>query len=418
MTIPYSIVTIDTTISSVYHSIMEVKKTYRLKLYPRKYQEEKLRKTFGACRFVWNYFLNERKTAYLERGEKMYYHETAMALTKLKQQDEYKWIGEAQTHPLQQSLRDLDAAYKNFFEKRANYPKFKSKYNPNQSFRKPDRWRINGKKLHIERGLSIYFKGNPPPKDNKNYSVTIKVDACGDWWATIVSEEEMKEPRGKKKDPIGLDLGLTHLAITSDGKKYENIHPKKSLKKEMKKIQQGLSRKQKGSKSRTVAKLKVARLHKKIKNTRSNHLHHISKKLANKNHVVIVCEDLAVSNMMKNHCLAESIGDASWSEFIRQLEYKQKWRGNSVEKVGRFFPSSKTCSQCNFVCQSLPLSIRQWECPKCSTKHDRDINAAKMVLKHWLGANQDAEGGDGSTALRDCVRVTRPVKRRVPQTIC
>ena len=390
---------------------MLVKKTYRLKLYPRKYQQERLSQTFGACRFVWNHFLNERKIAYLERGESMNYHTTALALTKLKH-SEHTWLNDVPVHALQQSLRDLDTSYKNFFAKRANYPKFKSKYNPNQSFRKPNGWRINGKKLSIERGLSVYFRGQPPPKDNKTYSVTVQKDACGDWWATIVSDEEMKI-NGAKTEPIGIDLGLEHIAITSEGEKFKNIRPRKSMKKEMKELQQGLCRKEKGSNRRKNAKIKLARLHKNIKNTRQNHLHHISKRLADKNHAVIVTEDLAVKNMLGNHCLASPISDAAWSELLRQLQYKQEWRGGNVEKVGRFFPSSKTCSNCSFIVQSLPLSVRQWKCPSCGKSHDRDINAAKMILKHWLGTNQGVENTQNSRRKRSTVKVSGSVKRRV-----
>jgi len=342
----------------------------------------------------------------------MNYYATALALTKLKQKE--SWLSKIQTHILQQSLRDLDAAYKKFFIGQAQYPNFKKKCNLEQSFRKPADWRICGNKLQIERGFCVRFRGTVPSKNAKTGSITVKRDSCGDWWATIVCQED-REPAKKSRGPLGVDLGLTHLAITSDGEKFENIRPKKVQAKSLKVLQQKLSRQKKGSNARGATKLKIARLHRHTSNIRSNHLHKVSKTIADKNHAVIAVESLSVKNMLKNHSLAGAIADASWSEFVRMLSYKQEWRGHRLAKIDRFFPSSKTCSQCSHIIGSLPLSSREWTCPKCLTHHDRDVNAAKMVLKHWQGACQGAEGTDGSR--RKVVRVTGPTKRRIPLAI-
>lgn len=342
----------------------------------------------------------------------MNYYATALALTKLKKTE--SWLSKIQTHILQQSLRDLDVAYKKFFIGQSQYPNFKKKCNLKQSFRKPADWRIIGNKLQIERKFTIRFRGTIPSTNCKTGSLTIKRDACGDWWATIFTQEDIK-PSDKSGSPLGIDLGLTHLAITSDGEKFENIRPKKAQAKSLKTLQQKLARQKKGSNARAETKLKIARLHRHTSNIRSNHLHKVSKTIADKNHAVIAVESLAVKNMLKNHSLAGAIADASWGELVRMLSYKQEWRGNRIEKIDRFFPSSKTCSKCSHIIDSLPLSYREWTCPKCLTHHDRDINAAKMILKHWQGACQGAEGTDGSR--RKVVRVTGPKKRRIPLAI-
>jgi putative transposase len=395
---------------------MLIQKAYKVRLYPTNQQEQRLLQTVGACRFVWNHFLEQRKKEYLENGKTISYYDTALALTNLKRQSEMEWLDAVQTHPLQQSLRDLDTAYRNFFCKQSRYPRFKAKSDARQSFRKPTRWRFDGNCIAVERGLSIRFRGTKLPENVTWKSITVSKDARGHWHASMLAEEEIT-PKVKTGKPVGIDLGLTHLAITSDGKKYDNEQPRKRETKTMKRVQQSLSRKQKGSKRRERAKIALAVLHQKISNRRMNHLHQTSHRLTSKNHALIVVEDLAVKNMMRNHCLAGSIADTGWGEFIRQLEYKQTWRGGALRKVDRFFPSSKTCSNCSHIVGSLPLSVRQWTCPQCSTEHDRDVNAAKMILKQGLRNSLRVEGRDGSRKLRSAVRVTRPTKRKVTRQL-
>ncbi len=390
-----------------------MRKAYKVRLYPTPQQEQRLLRTIGACRFVWNHFLAERKAAYLERGESMNYHATAKALTLLKRQPELAWLDDIQTHPLQQSLRALEAAYKNFFEKRAAYPRFKSKKDSHQSFKKPVGWSIQGNRIVIERGLSVRFRGTEIPADNDYKTLTVSLDACGDWYASFTYEVK-ERPTESTGDPIGIDLGLTHLAVTNTGKKYDNFQPAKLLRKRMKRLQQKLARKQKGSKKRQAAKLAVARCHRKIAHQRLNHLHQTSHRITRARPKLIVCEDLAVKNMQANHSLAGSIADTAWGEFLRQLEYKQTWRGGAFVKIDRFFPSSKTCSACHFVVSSLPLSIRQWTCPKCGETHDRDVNAAKNILEQGLRNSLTPPRAQRvSRRLRARERVAGPVKREV-----
>lgn len=361
---------------------MEIKKAYRLRLYPTSSQEQRLIEIVGGCRFVWNYYLEKRKMEYLENKKSMNYHACAKDLTSLKKQTEYLWLKNIPSQALQQSLRNLEIAYVNFFKKRARYPRFKSKHNIQQSFRMPTVWKLKGNKIQIQKGVLIRARGTFPIGTLK--SITIIRISTGKWFASIVTEQIIK-PKKKTGKPIGIDLGIKYLAVTSEGKRYENIRPRKTSQAEIKKLSQSLSRKQKGSNRRAKAKLELSRLHEKISNQRMNHLHQTSHRITSENQAVIVCEDLSVKNMMQNHRLAGSIADVSWGEFIRQLEYKQEWTGGKLVKIDRFFPSSKTCSDCGFILESLNLWIREWTCPKCGSIHDRDINAAKNILQQEPG---------------------------------
>ena len=363
---------------------MVIHKAYRLKLYPNKTQEKRLLEIADGARFVWNYYLAQKRDRYLMGGKSPSYLQCARDLTDLKRQDGMEWLDGVLVHPLQQSLRSLDRAYGAFFRKSAQFPRFKSKKDSRRSFRIPVGWKLRGSKLQIERGVVIRMRGTHPPMKARQMSVTVSRDACGTWWASILTEQEIK-PKKKTGAPLGVDLGLNHLAVLSDGRKIENIRPRKQLQKRMKTLQRLLARKEKGSNASILVKLALARLHRKVGYVRSNHLHHVSKQIASENQAVIVCEDLAVKNMIRNHRLASSIADASWSELIRQLQYKQEWSGGTLVKIGRFFPSSKTCSSCGFIIQELALSVRYWTCPSCHESHDRDVNAAKVIASQWPG---------------------------------
>lgn len=367
---------------------MEIIRGYRIRIYPNKKQEQKLLQICGAVRFVWNYYLNKRKKEYLERRTVLSYYDCAKDLTSLKKQPEYKWLNEVKVDSLQQSLRDLDKAYNSFFNKRTALPKFKSKKTSQPSFRLPHHWRVVGNRIFLAKDLSVKFRGSKLPGHANLKSIVIWRDRRNKWYGSIISHETIS-PEPKTGDPIGIDMGLYDLATTSNGEKYPNFRPKKRLQKEMKALQQNLSRKRSGSNGRAKAKQSLAVLHKKIANQRLNYLHQTSHRITSKNHALIVCEDLAVMNMMKNHKLAESIEDSGWAEFMQQLEYKQVWRGGTFTKVDRFFPSSKTCSSCGFVVDRLPLSVRQWSCPSCKAEHDRDVNAARMILAQGLSNNPE-----------------------------
>ena len=363
---------------SVYY--VRVKYTYKFRLYPNKEQRILLAKNFGCSRYLYNYFLARRKKEYLETGHNNNFIQDCRELTQLKQR--LVWLKEANSQSLQQSIKNLDAAYGNFFVKRAKFPKFKNKYNK-QSFRVPQNIKISGNKLVIPKFLEgIRCKVHQPVNEPISFC-TITKNKSGQHYCTLVVEKEIKQHKTTKKE-VGIDLGIKMLVVDSDGKKYENIKPFKSLKHKIKKVQRKLSnRKNKTTckESKRINKLrqKLAKLFQKTKDVRQNHLHQITRKLIDENQVICL-ETLAVKNMMKNHCLAGTITDCGWYELTRQLEYKAAWYGRTIVKIDRFFPSSKTCSECHFVKQNLKLKDREWDCPECGTHHDRDVNAARIIL--------------------------------------
>lgn len=372
---------------------------YKVKLYPNKTQQKRLVETMGACRFVYNHFLAEKQRLYKEQGKNLTLSEMSKRLTILRRETD--WLAEIQIRPLQQSLRALNVAYGKFFRKEAGFPAFKKKRGKN-SFRKIYGWVIDGKKITIERGLSVSFRGRFPEKAWG--TLTISRDGTGNFWASCSVPVARKESK-LKKSVIGLDFGIETLVATSDGEKYKNLRSLEKTLGQIKSASRSLSKKQKGSVRREKARLKLARLYQKLRNRRDNYLHHVSKAIVDKNHVIIAAEDLNTAGMMKNRKLSRAIGDASWSELTRQLTYKQVWRGGRVVKVGRYFPSSKTCSKCSFVVDTLPLQIRSWKCEKCGTEHDRDINAAKNVQQ--AAVLLGVEGGEG----RHKAEITHSLKR-------
>ena len=381
---------------------MTYKKGYKVKLYPTRFQEQQLLQIVGACRFVYNHFLDLKKMAYITEKRNITYNQMSKELTILRSNTE--WMKGIQYQPLQQSIRNLDIAYNMFFRKQNKFPKFKKKYGKH-AFRKAQGWSVHGKSLKVQNGMYIPFRGIFP--DISKGILTISRDACGDWYASTIAEVET-EPR-KLAGSIGLDLGLKTLVTTSDGEKFENPHVLDGLSKRLRRASKALSRTKKGSANRAKRRLELARTHRKVERVRTNGLHHVSRSIVDKNHAMIAVEDLAVQNMMKNRRLSRAISDASWGELLRQITYKQEWIGGKTVKIGRFFPSSKTCSNCYFVLQTLPLSVREWTCPRCKTVHDRDVNAAEMILKQ-AEERPDVEAGDGSQRVRSLVRVTRPTK--------
>ena len=343
----------------------------KAKLYPTKSQKEALVAYLGVARFTYNYLLALKADVYRDAGVNIGYAALCREIRWMRQ--EYPWMLAVSCDIQHQAVRDLDQTYKNFFSKRTSYPKFKKKGMP-MSFRKPKRWKILGNKIRISPGLSVKFRG----RFEEGGMLTVSVDSMGVWWASTITKKETATPT-LKDAVLGIDLGLNHLAITSDGEKFENLKLVRGLEKRLKTASQALSRRKKGSRRRAKAKLKVAKLHQKVANQRKNHLHHVSRSIVGKNHATIALEDLAVAQMGKARSLAKAIHDASWSELVRQLTYKQDWNGGKTVKIDRFYPSSKTCSACLFVLKELPLSVRDWTCPNCGATHDRDINAAKNI---------------------------------------
>lgn len=357
---------------------MPITKGYKVRLYPNREQEARLRHVAGACRWVYNYALESRMKAYVENKRTIPFRDLSRELTRVR--GEIEWLSKIPSTPLQQSVRCLDMAYRRFFKKYSRFPNFKSKKDSRQSFRKTNDWSIRGNKISILKDLQIRFRGNFPVR--REAMLTVYSDPSGKWYASTTAKIEV-EQQPMNSEPIGIDMGLKSLAVTSEGRGCLILD-----KTSTKRLQQSLSRKKRGSNRYQREKLKLARKHEQTRNRRMNHLHQISHEITSKNHAVIVMEDLAVKNMVQNHKLARSIQNASWGELVRQIQYKQEWRGGQFIKIDRFFPSSKTCSECNFVLDSLPLSVREWDCPRCQTHHDRDVNAAKMILKQGLRNSQ------------------------------
>lgn len=352
-------------------------KSYKYKLNPNEEQIVLLNKHFGSIRFTYNYFLNERKKEYETNKNTINYYDNARELTNLKKQEEYSWLNEINSQSLQDSLKNLETAYKNFFRFKKGFPKFKSKRSKN-SFSVPQSVKlINGKlvipkfKQPIDLILHRTFNG-------KIKSCTISKTTTNEYFVSILVEttHSVVPKTGKT---IGIDLGLKDFVITSEGYKYKNNRYTKTYANLLKKAQQHLSRKTKGSNRYYKQKLKVAKLHKKIANSRLDNLHKVSTELI-KNYDTIILEDLNIKGMIKNHKLSKHISDASWSKFVELLTYKAEWNDKQIVKIDRFFPSSKTCNCCGYINQNLKLDMREWTCPSCNIKLDRDLNASINIL--------------------------------------
>jgi len=348
------------------------------RFYPTNEQAELLAKTFGCARVVWNQVLRYRTDAYYKEGKSTTYSQASAYLTELKKQPEFEWLKEVSSVPLQQALRHQQAAFKNFWENRAKYPQFKKKHAKQSLTLANTAFRFEGEQLFIAKSkhpLNIRWSRELTSAPS---SITISKDRAGRYFVSMLCEFEPK-PMPVTAKTVGIDLGLHNLFITDSGEKVDNPRHTKRYEAKLACLQRKLAKKQKGSNNRDKARKKVARLHAKIADSRLDNLHKLSRKLINENQVVCV-ESLAVKNMIRNPKLAKHIADASWGEFVRQLKYKAKWAGRTIAEIDRFFPSSKRCSSCGFVHESMPLNIRAWTCPECHSHHEcRDINAAKNI---------------------------------------
>ena len=363
---------------------MEVKRAYRFRFYPTPEQEQNLAKTFGCARFAYNHMLRLRTDAWYKDQKRVGYHETSALLTELKKQPETLWLNEVSSVPVQQSLRHLQTAFGNFFAKRAKYPTFKSKHDKQAAEYTSSAFKWDGKALKLAKmdaPLNIRWS-RTLPKAAKPTTVTVSKDASGRYFASLLCDDTVM-PKSEVAAQIGIDLGLTHFAILSTGEKIAAPNTFRKNEAKLATLQRRLAKKQKCSANRKKAKRKVARLHAKVADTRRDFLHKLSTRLVNENQVIAI-ESLAVSNMQKNHCLAKSISDASWGEFVMQLEYKSLWYGRTLIGIDRWYPSSKRCSDCGHTVPKMPLKVREWTCPECGSIHDRDINAARNVLTAGL----------------------------------
>lgn len=379
-----------------------VNKTYRFRLFPTAEQEILLAKHFGCVRYVYNHFLNERKEQYQANKKFDNYYKQAATLAKLKKEEDTKWLKEVNSQSLQFALRSLDTAFLNFFRGKAQFPKFKSKKHKN-TFTIPQSGKIENGKIIIPKfkdGIKVKLHREVKGKIGK---MTITKTPTGKYYVSIFTEQIIDElPKTGKQ--VGIDLGLKDFVITSDNKKFKNNRYIKKYAKQLKKAQQHLSRKQKGSNGFEKQKLKVARIYEKIANCRLDTLHKVSKELV-KSYDLISVEDLNVKGMIKNRKLSKHIADASWGNFTRLLQYKCDWYGKKLVKVNRFYPSSKTCSECGWINQELKLSDREWTCNSCGAIHDRDLNASKNILKEGLkiisaGTVDYTDGDSNKTSVK------------------
>ena len=366
-------------------------RAYKYRIYPTEEQKVLLAKTFGCCRFVYNWALNLKIEVYKQEKKSIGNVElTNRMRSELK--TEHEWLGEVNSQALQSALRNLDTAYKNFFRDThaVGFPKFKSR-KQKQSFQCPQHCSVDFGKGTI----SIPKAKDIPAVLHRRFKGTVKTVAIsmtpsGRYFASVLvdtSMQEMKPSEPKRDTTVGIDLGIKSLAVCSDGRTFANPKNLQRSLDRLKLLQKRLSRKQKGSANRNKARIRVARLQEHIANSRKDSLHKITHALTHDSQVRTICmEDLNVKGMQRNHHLAQAVGDASFGTFLTLLEYKCSWYGVNLIKIDRFAPSSKTCGKCGYIYKGLKLSERSWTCPECGTHHDRDFNAACNIKEFGLKA--------------------------------
>ena len=368
---------------------------FKYRIYPNACQREQIARTLGCCRFVYNRALDVKKSAYAKTGKTVSWAELSRMLPAWKRDSETSWLAQADSMALQQSVRDLDRAYKNFFRRvreggKPGFPKFKSRRHSRQSYRKVvDRNHIALPKLGTVRAKVSR------PLQGRFMSVTVSLDAAGRYFATFLCTDVPTKDTPATDRKVGIDLGVETLATLSDGRKIGNPRHLKKYERKLAREQRRLSRRkgtrrdEKPSDRYLKQRKRVARIHAKIADARTDALHKVTTMLADENQVLCM-EDLNAKGMVRNHHLAKAVSDASFGEFARLLEYKCAERGRTLVKVGRFYPSSKTCSACGHRLDALPLSV-----PACGAHHDRDVNAARNILAEGKRVLSNTEGTAG-----------------------
>ena len=355
---------------------MTINKAFKFRIYPDSQQRQFFAQSFGCVRFVYNHFLRQRIDYCAETGKGLTYPNNASTLTQLKKQPEFEWLNDINSQSLQQTLRNLDIAYHNFFNKRTQFPKFKKKLS-RQSFGVPQHFSIHDNLLDIPKCKGIKIKLHRIIEDTMK-SITISKTSSGKYFASILCELEIPEPIYSGGE-IGIDYGIKAFITTSEGEIIESPNYLRKSEKKLKQLQRSLSQKQDNAKNRYLAQKRLARQSEKVSNQRQDFLHKLSKQLVCENQAIYI-ESLAIRNLIQNHCLAKSISDSGWNTFVNMLKYKGQWYGCKIIEIDRWFPSSKRCHVCGYINENLTLKDRNWLCPECNTNHDRDVNAAINIL--------------------------------------